>query len=518
MILRKPYAFIMKNFRKIHIVFFIIAGIIFFQNSQVQNFVKEFLSTNSYNSSIESIGSYISILNYLLMLLLIAISVALMYVLHLKKKPWKAYLLPFVAYIFLFGVTIAVASYFNNYGDESTLVAIRTISQLLQMASLFQYVIFIMLFIRIAGIDLKKFDFKNDPEFLEIKEEDREEFEVNVEIDKDRIVRFFKKQWRFATYAYQAHPIIFNTLFAVIILSLFGYTYYYFGVLHKTYKQGNTFSALNYQIRIEESYFTDKDYRGVDISNTKDYLAIVVRMKNNGGKRTINLNRFHLLNKSHAYSYMKGHDASFKDLGSTLPEREFKPGEEVKFYLVFEVDKNLSNSNFTLYYQDILGSNKLLYRKIKLKPIDLHEIKTVKTKEKNQKITLSGVSVNNKTIELLDASIGDSATYSYLGCGLQSCSVQSKQYSNPSGKVLTLLFASMDFDDTEFIEFTETYGSIVYQLGKNKKKKTIQIKGIITDDYLGKNIYVNVPNEIENATSISVIYTIRNQAYEYKIK
>ena len=147
MILRKPYAFIMKNFRKIHIVFLIIAGIIFFQNSQVQSFVKDFIDTYTYNSNIESIHNYISFFNYFLMFALVAISVALMYVLRHKKKPWKAYLLPFVTYLFLLIITISVSSYFNHYDDESAIVTIRTLGQFLQMASLFQYVVFVFYFV-----------------------------------------------------------------------------------------------------------------------------------------------------------------------------------------------------------------------------------------------------------------------------------------------------------------------------------------------------------------------------------
>ena len=64
---------------------------------------------------------------------------------------------------------------------------------LLNIIYLPQYVIFIIFGIRFLGIDLKKFGFKEDEEYLDIKEEDREEFEVNIEFDKDKITRNFKK-------------------------------------------------------------------------------------------------------------------------------------------------------------------------------------------------------------------------------------------------------------------------------------------------------------------------------------
>ena len=167
MVLRKPYAFIIKNFKKIHILLLVLSIYIFFTNSQIMSFVNEFIATNTYNPLIESIRNYISPLNYLVLLVVIGISAILIYVLHYKKKPWKAYLLPFLSYIFIYGVVMSTAGYFNKYGDDSTIVTIRALSQLLQLGSLLQYAIFVLLFIRITGVDLKKFDFVHDEEYLE---------------------------------------------------------------------------------------------------------------------------------------------------------------------------------------------------------------------------------------------------------------------------------------------------------------------------------------------------------------
>ena len=314
MVLRKPYAFIIKNFKKIHILLLVLSIYTLFKDNQVMTFVGSFIDTNSYNPMFESIRDYISLFNYLILLCLMAITGVLIFVLHHKKKPWKAYLLPFFDSGFLFFVLMSISGYFNHYGDESTLVTIRTLAQLLQIGSLLQYAVFILLFIRITGLDLKKFDFVHDQEYLEIKEEDREEFEVNVEIDKDSITRFFKKQARHAKYLYQEHPLVFHCIFAILLIGIGGYCYYYFGVLHKTYREGDVFSALSYQITIQESYWTDKDYRGEVINPNKDYVALVIRMKNNGATRAISAERFHLLNKNHLYQYTHKEDTAFKEI------------------------------------------------------------------------------------------------------------------------------------------------------------------------------------------------------------
>ena len=518
MVLRKPYAFIIKNFKKIHILLLVLSIYIFFTNSQIMSFVNEFIATNTYNPLIESIRNYISPLNYLVLLVVIGISAILIYVLHYKKKPWKAYLLPFLSYIFIYGVVMSTAGYFNKYGDDSTIVTIRALSQLLQLGSLLQYAIFVLLFIRITGVDLKKFDFVHDEEYLEIKEEDREEFEINVEFDKESVVRFLKKQVRQAKYLYHEHPIIFNTIFAGVFLILMGYGYYYFGILHKTYQEREKFSALSYDIVIEKSYFTDKNYSGDIINSKKDYVAVIVRVKNNGLQRALNISRFHLLNRNHMYSSTNDQNPSFKDLGSIYPTRELKAGEEVKFYLVFEVDKNLSNNNFALYYQDIRNNEALLTRKIKLKPVDLHKTETVTTKKINEPMTLSGIGISKSKIDLTEANILDEASYSIYACTfVNNCSMVHQTVQNPGGKILALSFDAADFDDQDFVDFSMTYGKIIYKDNK-EKTYTMNLVNAVSKDYEGTKLYLKVPNEISEATSLQFIYRIRNREYVYQIK
>ena len=40
----------------------------------------------------------------------------------------------------------------------------------------------------------------------------------------------------------------------------------------------------------------------------------------------------------------------------------------------------------------------------------------------------------------------------------------------------------------------------------------------VNQNYLGKYLYITVPNDIENSKSIEFIYTVRNNKYVYKIK
>ena len=49
--------------------------------------------------------------------------------------------------------------------------------------------------------------------------------------------------------------------------------------------------------------------------------------------------------------------------------------------------------------------------------------------------------------------------------------------------------------------------------------KEINVENALKNkEYLGKYLYIDVPLEIENSNNITLIYTVRNQKYNYKIR
>ena len=39
-----------------------------------------------------------------------------------------------------------------------------------------------------------------------------------------------------------------------------------------------------------------------------------------------------------------------------------------------------------------------------------------------------------------------------------------------------------------------------------------------SNEYLGKYLYIDVPEELEKSNNITLVYTVRNQKYSYKIR
>ena len=138
MIIRKPYAFLIKNFKKIHIAAIIIWIYVFFSVSKLSSFVTEFRRLGVYDAYNEPISRIINIFSILAILLLIATSIALMLLLRHKNKPWKLYLVPTVTYAGLLFVFLFTSSYFNNYNGDLETANIRMIRDLLVTFNILQ--------------------------------------------------------------------------------------------------------------------------------------------------------------------------------------------------------------------------------------------------------------------------------------------------------------------------------------------------------------------------------------------
>ena len=177
MIFRKPYAFLIKNFRKIHIVLFALGIFLLYKTVQLTGFVKDFITYVSYDAYLEPITKYTSFLFYLTSLIVIVLSAILLLLLRRKKKPWVLYVFPVITYTVLIVIFVSVQKYFASYEGGSATATARAFRDFLNMIAIPQYGSLLIFLIRIIGLDLKRFSFGNDEEFLELDQADREEIE-----------------------------------------------------------------------------------------------------------------------------------------------------------------------------------------------------------------------------------------------------------------------------------------------------------------------------------------------------
>ena len=93
MILRKPYAFLIKYFRIIHLAMFIAIIYISLKTFNVLSFFNEYISNNQVISTYEDISSkYVNSVFIIAVSLVIIISSIILYLMRHKKKPTLLYL------------------------------------------------------------------------------------------------------------------------------------------------------------------------------------------------------------------------------------------------------------------------------------------------------------------------------------------------------------------------------------------------------------------------------------------
>ncbi len=518
MIIRKPYAFLIKNFKKIHIFLLVLCGFIYYKCMQTRSFVVEFLQLETYDAYYEPITKYASVLALIALIVVIGLSLVLVVLLQHKKKPWKLYLVPFVTYIFIFLVFILTISLFSGYSSDSGTTGIRAIKDLLFMGTIPQYFVFLILLIRIFGVDLNKFDFKSDQEYLELSNEDREEIEINVDIDKDSFKRIFKKLKRNLGYFYQEHRFIVNVFVSILVVVFITSIYKLVFIVHKSYKQGDAIETNGYTININHSYFTNKDYRGEVISKSSDFVILDLTIKNNAYERDVDLNRFHVMNGTENYGQThKTYANDFKDLGNTVDKLTLKNEQSKRFILIFKVKKGLNPKKFVLYYQELEHDRPYL-RKIKLKMLDYSKIEKSKTKVLREEENVQ-IGDEELSFSIEDISLVSQTTYHTWVCSSRnSCHSISNDLAARQGKlILQIFFASPTLTGKDFVDFSKEYGKIVYIDSKGKRRVT-SVVNALNKNYNGNYMYLDVPQSLQEASEIRLVYTVRNKKHVYRLK
>lgn len=520
MIFRKPYAFLIKNFRKIHILLFILCSFLLYKTIQLVGFVKDFITYVSYDPYLEPITKYTSVIFYIFILSVIVISITLLLLLRRKNKPWILYLIPIVTYIFILVLFMSIQNYFVGYEGETSTATARAFRDFLNIGTIPQYVTLIILSIRILGLDLKKFSFGNDEEFLELDQNDKEEVEVSINFDKHIFQRLFKKTLRLLGYFYQEHKLIVNIVFVLVMIFLIGSSALYI-INHKPVAETKVLNANGYSISVNESYFTNLDKMGNVLEQDSNFVVLNLTVKNNSYKRKLNMSNFHLVNGKHDIVFSGStYSKYFTDIGKEYKVRDFEAGEERTFALIFKVDKKLSKNNFVLYYQQYQSYKNIYLRKLKL---NLKEISTIvknPSKNINEELIVTYPNGTKKNMIFETVNIVGETTYRKEICGEdQNCFIDTFDIK-PLGnyKVLQIDFASDDFEGEELIDFSINYGKIRYIDNENITRELKIEDATDNAEYLGNYLYIKIPTNLETAKSIEFIYTLRNQQYSYKIK
>ena len=517
MIIRKPYTFFIKYFKRIHIALLIVSIFIYLRYSRIMSFLNEYMDLGVYDKTNDPISHYIPF--YLQIIILLVAITCFIFILLLKRKnkPWKLYLVPFITYFVMFLINALISIYFNSFSgayERSQITLYRDIAIFINVLEFPSLILFI---VRILGVDLKKFNFQLDKEYLELSQEDQGEFEINIDFDKHSIERFGRKILRNLNYFYMEHKIIVYVVITVFSIILVRNTITTIAS-HKSYSQGDTYTANGYTIKVNNVYYTDKSFNGDIISDTNAYVIVDVTITNNATMRVVNIDHFHLFNGVSDYTESsKTNEKYFKDMGPIYDGSELGRGKSKTFLMIFKVKKNLRPSRFVLFYQEYNGSNTYL-RKIKLKVNNLSKIKTQKDMSLGDDFTIT-IKGKDENIILDGVDFYENSYYVLTKCNENTgCeNINRDLASTEDKKIMILSYGTDDYEAKDIIDFSTDYGKIIY-IDSNGKKQAINMKSMTRETYSGKYYYTLVPREVEQSNELYIQFTIRNKRYIYKIK
>ena len=516
MIIRKPYAFLIKNFRKIHIALLVLGAFVFYKTIRTALFVSEFMNYGIYDAYANPISKIISPIFRFSVILMFVGSASILLLLRHKQKPWKSYIFPTALYLFLFLVLGMIRSFFNVYTEMLETTNLRLSGDLLLIFLFCQLPAIAIFLMRTIGIDIKSFNFAKDLDSLELSDEDREEIEIGLNVDVYTFVRLGRRFWRNLGYFYQEHKRMCFVVIAILSIFFIKNTYQLIFVHNKTYRPGQLYSVNGYNISITNAYITDRDNTGKVISDDSRFVIVEFKVKNNDETRNLNTSYFHLRAGTKDYKTTETTYANeFADIGKTYNKvRKLQKNETSKFIVVYKVDKRIRKGRFVMYYQEQFGIFKL--RKLKLKIKDISKVNEAQNLEQGDffdiKIKDLEDSLAFDSIELTNI-----VEYKVNKCNSIECYMDKKTYNSPEGyKIIAMEFSSDYFESKNMIDFLSKYGKINYKDNEDKIK-SMRIDLALDKDYFGKYVYLKVPDKVASAKEISLVISTRNDIYIYKL-
>ena len=517
MILRKPYAFLIKHFRSINFALFALVVFMLTRVLKVFSFIKDYINTGIYNITLDPITNYINVYTYLILIVIALIAGILAFLFARKEKPVKAY-------IYTIGVaviTIIMLAFVHNYftftvskGYNEQIA--RLFKDLVFINTLFFYPAVLILLIRFLGIDLNSFGFREDKELL-ASEEDREEVEVEVTFDKHKYIRQLKKQLRYSKYFILEHLYAIIPITILVIFVVGFSTYKYIFVTNKVYKQNESFYSNGYNIKINNTYLTDKDYAGNTISSeSRFYVVVDASIYNTKYEREFDYSKLTLYVDNEYYVPTLSYNKSFSDLGKPYEKHDSIARKKTKNYLfIYEVTKPSDKANFLLKYQDMDSKEKKQIR-IKLRMLDISEYKLRDTKTIGETLKVQMNKDLSYEFSLSDLQITDRIKYTYESCNANyNCPmVENTKVASKNKKIL---YFKIDTDKStrDFVSMLTKYGTLTYIIGEKVNRVNIKMA---VNKYTGNYAYIEVPKEIENASDITLSFIVRTNAFYYNLK
>jgi len=536
MILRKPYAFLIKYFKLIHAIMAACLLYLVYKTSSLMEFLNTYVVDQpSYvgtNISETLFNSWM----FVLPVLVIVSSIIVMILMINKKKPFKFYIINILACIFVIAYYIYASSVIGEL--ELRIVDIRimrAVRDIIVAVYGIQLISTIVTFARATGFDIKQFDFGKDLKEMEISEADREELEVEINVDTDKTKRGFRKGLRYIKYLYLENKLVINSIVIVAVL-LFGISSFMEQrVYNKTYTTTVYFNTRNFNMRIEDAYITNSDNKGNVITKEgRSLIVLRIKIKNRFSEdATLDIAKTGLKLGGTRFYPVSSYRSYLTDIGTNYDKQELNT-DYAYYLLTYEVPTNKINEKAEFNYIESISyqNGKITPNQIRIN-LNLNNLE-LDIDEKNynigESISFENSILKSSVLLINDIQIAGKFKNTYNYCVSGDC-FESIEYIKPSvsgnyDKTLIKLTSNITKDEVitspsmnSLFKMIEAYGKIEYKINDITKTQMSGFKEVISTKNKNNNItYVEVNKEIEKASEIYLILSVRNQDYRIKLK
>ncbi|NLL44295.1 MAG: hypothetical protein GX247_01335 [Mollicutes bacterium] len=537
MILRKPYAFFIKHFKLFHIILTILITYLIYRTGLLLSFFNEYIATSQSVINQDLTGKLFNTYMFISPFLIILGSIVILSVMILKKKPILFYIVLIIIYILM----IVLYNYIYSVlgAMETNLLDIRQVRlarDILTIGSVAQAFSVVITFVRATGFDIRKFNFGQDLAQLDIKEEDREEFEFEVSLDTDKLRRKLRRNFRYLKYTYIENKFLINIGILLFLSTICFIIYLNLTVYNKVFNEMEAFLTTDFSVRINKSFLTTKDYKGNDIVNDNETLVVLeVAVRNNFSKaQKLDIAKTQLVINNQAFYHVYSYRDRLFDLGKVY-EDQLLPNQFTKWLLVYKVPKFLISNNMYFKYVDKVNvvSRKLNPKTIsvRLNPKNLDVVSKTKEFQLGETMVLNDSILGNVEFKIDKYEINDEYRLTYNFCVTKDECYPSYEYVKPNitnryDMALMYLNGKMKWDEeiavnpiTNIYSFINNFGELVYEIDDKTKVQKVGFKQInpvkvkVKDDY-----YIEVLDEVKKANKIALVFNLRNIQYKYVLK
>ncbi len=527
MILKKPYAFLIKKFRLIHIVLTLLIGYLLFRTYNIYNFFSRYVS-NTYATLSDAVPSnYITIFMFLIVIIIVVFSLAMYLLMKKKEKPKTFYILLSVYYIlYLVGLILYFVLFKSMDSNALSIRNAMVLRDVTLIISLPQIAFLILSFIRGVGFDIKKFNFSKDLKELDLSEEDNEEFEFVLGVDSYKYFRYLRRRIREFKYYVLENKFMFTILASLTAIIFVIMIILNFTVYNRTYNKNQKFTANNLSLQVNNSYLTNIDYRGQEIEDGKYFLVVNITFSNSSGSSTVlELTNYELLTNDGKVYPTLTRNSYFVDFGAGYSKEKIENDSSSTYILVYELSKKQVAKKYTLRVIDEVeykaGTVNSKVKNVSIKPSTYYDIEDVGTYDVGNPITFYDSILENSSLLVNSYEFKNKFTYKYEACIRYDCKDMTDVVTADAEKSKTLLVldGNLSLDDNSTfalnkktsLSFFDAFVQIRYD--DKISAVTNATPQALTDQYI-----LQVDSQASKASKIDLVITIRNKRYILNLK